>query len=311
MIARTQVLLRSLVAIGLLLVLATRADFFRTGVSSPRDAAFGVVGAVVLLAVAQGLSALRWRLILGANVPPWSFLFRLYLIGQFFGLFLPTSVGGDALRAVAISKTAVSAAEAISSVLLDRLLGVAALALYLLGGVLISPITPDLIGRVRWTSPSHALLGLAVVTLIAAAVVIARARNSDRGRLLIGEGLTLARRLAASPGILLSAAAVSLAVQAVYIAVWGGLAAAVGLVLPVGFLLVAVPVVSLAAMLPITISGLGVREGTWVLLCGLIGLPAAAAVAVSLLYFLAFAIVGAFGGVLFMARGTHPPLRQS
>src|SRR5690606_1292975 len=60
-------------------------------------ARIGVVVLLLLLAVA--LSALRWKLVLGPSAPTLRNLFRIYLIGWFFSLFLPTSVGGDAIRA--------------------------------------------------------------------------------------------------------------------------------------------------------------------------------------------------------------------
>jgi uncharacterized membrane protein YbhN (UPF0104 family) len=66
-------------------------------------------------------------------------------------------------------------------------------------------------------------------------------------------------------------------------------------------------------MLPVTFSGLGVREGAWLLILAPFGLSAADAVTFSLLYFLAFVGVGVIGGLVFVTRGTDlqtTPVRQ-
>jgi uncharacterized membrane protein YbhN (UPF0104 family) len=77
--------------------------------------------------------------------------------------------------------------------------------------------------------------------------------------------------------------------------------------LPAVFLIWAVPVVTLTALLPVTFSGLGLREGAWLLLLAGSGIPRADIVAFSLLYFVCNVLVGVLGGLLFVATGTAPP----
>jgi len=76
-------------------------------------------------------------------------------------------------------------------------------------------------------------------------------------------------------------------------------------------MLVFVPFVSLAAMLPITLSGLGVREGVWVLLLAPLGIAGANAIGFSLSYYAANGIVGILGGVVFAVLGTDAAASQS
>jgi uncharacterized membrane protein YbhN (UPF0104 family) len=96
---------------------------------------------------------------------------------------------------------------------------------------------------------------------------------------------------------------VSLLVQMVYILVWYILALAVRIEVPFLALLVFVPFVSLAAMLPITLSGLGVREGVWALLLAPVGIPVADAIRFSLLYYGCGLLLGLIGGILFISSG--------
>ena len=78
------------------------------------------------------------------------------------------------------------------------------------------------------------------------------------------------------------------------------LALAVGIRLsPVNFYLISV-ISSLVAVLPVSINGFGISDGVYVLFLGQLGIPAAAALSLSLTaHFIQYAI-GLFGGVLFI-----------
>src|SRR5437667_7766964 len=57
--------------------------------------------------VQMSLSSSRWRVLaapLGFQAP-WRRYFTLYYIGTFFNLFLPTTMGGDVIRAWALAET--------------------------------------------------------------------------------------------------------------------------------------------------------------------------------------------------------------
>jgi uncharacterized membrane protein YbhN (UPF0104 family) len=89
-----------------------------------------------------------------------------------------------------------------------------------------------------------------------------------------------------------------------YILLWLVLARTMHLPIAPLTLFFAVPVVTAFAMLPVTLNGLGVREGAWLLLLSGSGIPPAEIVTFSLLYFAANLITGLVGGILFMVRGT-------
>lgn len=301
------VLIRLLAGGGLLAFVLARADLGASTLRWDARAAAGVIAAFALAAAAQGLSAARWRLVLGADdAPPFGRLLRLYLVGQFFSLFLPTSVGGDAVRAVAVSRGARRPAWAVSSVIFERFLGVLALfGMLALGGWMAPGVFRASAGRASLgIRPGAAevaigLLLLAIVGLVGWRMV----RRSARIRRVAGEAAALWTGLAARPAAFGAALGVSLGVQGAYVAAWMALAA--GLRLPVGWgeMLVFVPFVSLAAMVPVTVAGIGVREGAWALLLAPYGVAAADAVAFSLLYFLAFCLIGAVGGAVFAMEG--------
>jgi hypothetical protein len=125
-------------------------------------------------------------------------------------------------------------------------------------------------------------------------------------RAFTGETLgAMARTFRRQPGASGAALLPSFAVQGTYVLAWRTAGTAAGLALPVEFLLFAVPVVSLASMVPVTIHGLGVREGVWALLLAPLGVSSASGVALGLLFFAAFTLVGAAGGIWLALRGTE------
>lgn len=304
---RRAVWLRLAIGLGLLAVLLARVDLSERTIRLGPEVLTGVAVTWILLLLAQAVSALRWREILGEADAGWGYLFRLYLVGNFFSLFLPTSVGGDAVRAVAASRALPARAPAVTSVIVDRLVGVAALAAYLLLGLIVAPaVVLQAAGGAEWRIPGASALVAAVAAIVvtaAATVVIARGR-AVRSRL--APAFELMRRLRASPGTLAAVGGLSLVVQGLYIVAWALLAAALGLSLPAALFVAAVPVVSLLAMLPVSLSGIGVREGAWLLILAPFGVPAADAIAFSLVFFGAFALVGAVGGVVYSLLGTAP-----
>ena len=301
-------ILRLIFGIAVLAFVLSRIDFSTvTLVIGPRLIG-GVALATLLLLVGQVVAALRWKTVWGEGSPDWMYLSRLYLIGGFFSLFLPTSVGGDAVRAAAATQASGRPGAVVASVLLDRFLGTIALFVYGIVGLLLAPAFAERLltsAQVQLSSRTMALAAVAGVLLLAVIVILAR--RSTRVRAMVSDGIASILTLARTPKALLLALGLAFLVQAIYLVLWLVLALSVQLPIPAGTLLVTVPIVTAAAMLPITLSGIGVREAAWVLLLSGSGVPQGLIVSFSLLYLVANLVVGVVGGLLFMARGTRPP----
>ncbi len=108
--------LRAGLGIILLAIILWRADIASLSAQLTPTVWPAVLLALALLLSSQGLAALRWGLILGQPRPGWPVLFRLYLMGAGVGLFLPTSVGGDAFRAATAARLTGRATATITSV---------------------------------------------------------------------------------------------------------------------------------------------------------------------------------------------------
>ena len=115
--------LRILVSVSLFSWLAWRTDWDQIRQAGANLRIEYWLAALALYLGIQMISGFRWQLLakpLGYERPVWQFT-RFYFIGMFFNLFLPTSVGGDVVRAWYLGDG--SEASAFLSVLVDRLSG--------------------------------------------------------------------------------------------------------------------------------------------------------------------------------------------
>lgn len=274
----------------------------------------------IVLAIALTYSALlvgiiRWHAILRTLQLPTPFFqtYRGFFIGQFFNAFFFGACGGDVARAVvAAHEHPEKRAEAVTSVFLDRAIG---LVTTLLGGCAL--LLPRLREFAAFEDARLALVLMAAFLLATVAFmslfftrdVVARIpllqRLPHRGRL----GPLLARAYDAMylfrknarhllwPGVL------SLANLLLLTAAATALARALELGLPFRDLLVVFPVITVLAAIPLTPGSLGVRETLTIQLLAPFGIPPAQALMLSLLGYLAATLWSLYGGI-FLLRPT-------
>ena len=269
----------------------------------------------VLLNVGTVLIAgLRWKLLVRAAGVPlrWRDLTCIAFIGQFFATFLPGPVGDDLTRMVYVARIAgPNTPVALSSVVLDRLIG---LSVILLLTLFVTPWHYELLA-------SHPQTALFAGGLVAGGIVVATAAAvffTVPSRWLHASGaafmrlvpaghwrLQLGRFVAAYVDHRRTIALVVLAalsVQVVLCAVFwvGGMAVGIHLGPAVWFGFV--PVVLAANALPITIAGLGIREYLVVLFLGVLGnVSQEQALAASLAVFGMMLATNMLGGAVFLA----------
>lgn len=270
-----------------------------------------LLGAVAFYLSTQLLSALKWQLLLNAALRAqnpdelheatstrpapltWLECYRIYLIGMFWNLFMPTSIGGDAMRAFLAGRRTGNLPLAASSILTERLTGFIALILIGTIGMTVQ------IGAARTgeaggnRAGSTLLLALGLLATFALLVLIARsfayrletklhsASTPETEHGLQGKVLRLWIRLhraldvyglPSTRGTLALAVVMSLMFQSTQILLNYYLARGVGLDLPIETFLWLVPSLAIASMIPLGIGGLGVREAAAVaLIAGSVG----------------------------------------
>lgn len=297
---------RILISLALLAWLLFSADVQRLG-AILRGADLRVYAAcMVISAGGMLLRAWRWKVMLDAARARVSFRRALYLcyVGAFFNTFLPTGLGGDVIRVLEVGPGA-TPQQATGTILVERLTGFVVLfALMLLVLPAASAALPG---------PTVALLALLALGVLGAGALILEGRllRGLLARLPLPRALSLAGDTwlgqtydvitASGPRAIALALSISLIFNLSIIFSNWLVARALGLAVPVGVVAVALPVISATLLVPVSISGFGVREGVVILLLAQAGVAAAPALALSLAWYSLDVTDGLVGGAIYLA----------
>jgi glycosyltransferase 2 family protein len=300
--------LRWAVSLGALTWLATRVDWQHLAATA-RGVEWGWwLAAFVVFLATQLTSGLRWQWLarpLGFTQSIGRFT-ELYFVGMFFNLFLPTSVGGDAARAVYLNAGSGRGVAAALTVFVDRLSGLLVLLLLACLASLVSPVPlrPEMLATV-WAAAGCALVGLAAVPVLSNALSHVESAGGRGSRFLarlgrgcgrLREALVLYR---SRPRLLAATMGLSLVVQVANVALVALVGRSIGVAVPFVYYGVAVPMVTLLTLLP-SINGMGVREAGTALFLAAAGVPEEAAVTLSFLWFGVQAAASLVGAVVYL-----------
>jgi len=231
------------------------------------------------------IGVLKWRLMVnlaGARITH-AQAARCYFAGLFSTLFLPSIVGGDVVRLGLAMRFARNRLGALLGSLLDRMLDVAALASVAGLGALLVPGALNAEHRIvfRWIAGAAAA---AMIAVTAAAVLIPARRLSYRMRRRLVRLRQAGRSTARQPWRVVLAFALGIVVQTSFVALTAVIARGCGLDMPLHIWLFAWPLAKLAALVPITQGGIGVRELALAALLAPFGAAPALTVAVGLVW---------------------------
>lgn len=269
-----------------------------------------LVGAFALIPVGVVIGALRWRWLLAANGVHASVA---YLIGggcvaAFVRLFLPSTIGGDAVRVYDSWRAGASKSVAVATIGVDRLLGLFALALLACGAMAFNPKVSAIPGA-SWLALAAAGGMLVVVSWIffvgawAPGWVVRVWRVGPAAlRRPFEKLLGALGSFRGKHGALASVFAMSVVLQLNVVAFYWLIALGLGLELTFWQMLAAAPIAVFVMMIPITVFGIGLREGVWIVLLGAYGFGRADAVALSWIEVGLFVAFGLLGGVVYAAR---------
>ncbi len=260
--------------------------------------------AVGLLLAHCFVAGWRWRIVMRLFGPvlPVGAAIRLFLEGYFFNNALPSTIGGDGVRIWRARNLGLPLGASINGVLLDRVTGLTGLFILVAAG---QPLLYARIGdpATRLAFAAILLAGIAGIAFLILARHIPKrlipARLHDGiDKLSEATHAAYLRPAISLPVLGLSVVVHGLIVLSVHVI-------AVGIGLDVGLFesLVLVPAVILLSTVPVSIGGWGLREGLMVVALGLAGVPADAALTVSVLFGLAQIVAGLPGGALWLMAG--------
>ena len=260
---------------------------------------------------AHCLGAMKYRMMVNLGGAEFSFAqaAQCYFGGLFGTLFLPSIVGGDVVRVGVGLRMARHRAGFLLGSLMDRVMDVLALVLMICGAALLLP------GELDPHRRRVFLLSCAAVTavLVGAFGVLAglRVRRfSFRTRRKLARLRQAGRSMRRRPHIVAVALAGGVVVQSSFVLLTAVLGEACGLHLRVRVWMLAWPLAKLAALVPLSQGGLGVREAALAAILTPFGAPAALTVAVGVVWQTQIYAGGLISGLIGLAaRRVSSPRR--
>jgi glycosyltransferase 2 family protein len=293
------------VSVALIYLLLRRTELgdiraaFQSARATPLVYAFG------LTFVGYYLSVARWRVLLAAQGvrAPFFRLVRSHMSALFFNNLLPSTIGGDTIRAYDSWRLGTTRTAAVAVIVMDRLTGVVALLACALGALLVSG---HMLGNRSWWLVVAALGGTALI----AAVILTqpawwvrwvplRIRLNRRIRATVERIGIAFRAFSKSGGILAKAFSLSLLLQLNVIAFYALIGSAFGLAIPLLTYFLIIPLALTAMLIPISVNAIGIRENVFVYLLGLFGVAAPDAIAFAWAAFGIILIHGVMGGIVY------------
>lgn len=262
-----------------------------------------------LMLTSTVVKAYRWSLLVRVSRMNVSFrrLFGTYLVGAFFSTMLPTSFGGDAVRAVDTAASTGRAADATSSVVIERGMGLLAI---IGGGSLFALFMNP--GKVPFgfVLLVHAmfLAGLAGLIILRMGwltepitLVLTRLKMGNLARKVRSLQAAFTDHLG-SPGVLvlmfiLSVIANTLTMGATYLVLL-----AVTDPIPLAAFVPMIALSTVAELLPISIAALGVKESAYIFFLGLAGVDQTQAGLIAIIMRVLTWALALLGGVVYLSR---------
>lgn len=291
--------LKLAVSAGLLSIVLSKAGIREIGAILRGIDPFLFLLACLIYAGSIYISAVRWGLLLPPGFETGR-LFSLYLIGAFFNNILPGIIGGDAVKAYYLNSVIKrqdsgqdegrhsSVSVSIASVFMDRYVGFTALMAM---GMVAYPF------GLRYFRDSFVewLLPLIAAAFIAGSILVIWLKVGRRFKLMAelydyfslyhSQAVVIAKTLSLSLFVQVAS------VLAVFI-----ISRSLGIIVPLLPLFVFIPIISTLTTLPVSISGVGVREASFVLLLGFLGISPTQATAISFSWFLSV-VAGSLPGL--------------
>jgi uncharacterized protein (TIRG00374 family) len=264
----------ALVVLGALLHFLPLATVRSAIARVPPEQFFAALAGYLL---AHALGVLKWRMVVNAAGAQLDLATSLqcYGGGLFGTLFLPSIVGGDVIRLAVGLRRSPRPAAVLAGNVVDRVLDVAAQAgLVALGLALLPGSLPE---SLRSIATRTLLAAVAIgFVLIAIGFFLRRAllgERSVRFRRRLARLRHALRSVSMRPHLLFAGWLAGTAIQSTFLVLTAWLAAACGLHLPLRVWLFAWPLAKIAALLPLTQGGIGVREAALVALLAPFGAP--------------------------------------
>lgn len=305
-------LLKLAVSAGLMIFLLSKISIAEINSLLAKLDGFYLLAGVVTFFVSNLIGSYQWHVLLKSSgiVLPYHKSFRFYFVGLFFNNFLPANVGGDAVKIYDVTKIGGSVYQVIAVTLLDRIIGIFGLCLLaLLATVFLKSGGSE---EIHW-SYIVVFIGCMIPAL---GLYLFKPFSSFLRRIVrtirplslderISSILDYLGKFKGKKPLILNLMVLSLIIQAlrVYTHILVGQSLGIHVdARAAGLFFVFIPLLGLAMIPPITINGLGVREGLGIILFSAAGIPRADAFTMEFLTYVISVAVSLLGFLFFISR---------
>lgn len=268
--------------------------------------------AVAVFLASNVIGGYQWHALLAASGVrlPVRRTIGVYFVGLFFNNFLPASIGGDAIKVYDVSRIGSSVFQVVAVTVLDRIIGIFSLCVLAAVSVLALARTdiqitlwPYLLIFIACMTPVlgfYFLRPLSRVVRWLVRLILPPSWGRGGSSILDYLGAFRSRKL-----LILGLMSLSIVIQAMRVITHVLVALALGVPLDpvvIGLFFVFVPVLSLAMIPPITINGLGIREGLGIILLARAGIGQTDAFAIEFLTYAVSVVISLLGLAFFVSR---------
>ena len=306
-------IVKALVSAALIWYLLSITEFSAVIGSLTSASPIWLVLAFITLILGKIITSYRWQVLLKAqeiNIPL-RFLIGSVFVGQFFNSFLPTTIGGDAMRAYDTAIFSKESTKSVVSVFVDRMIGVFALAVLAVIALIIGFASgQDVSFYVIPVLLVFFLCSIGVLLIFSARLYklmdqLMRLVHLDKAAAKLEEAYFSFSLLRTVPRDLIIAFLASLMLQINVILFYYFIGVSLDLGVSFLYFAIIVPVALVVLLVPFSINGIGIREGIFVYLLTGLGVENKDAIALSWISFGLMLTQGIIGGIIFALRGIH------
>ena len=301
-----------LFGLALLLFLLIRTDLFELYRLLKGTNVSLILVAISLNFVVFVVNSYRWKVLLKASATRVSLsrLSAYTFIGSFFNAFLPSSIGGDVVRVIEVARHTKDKSAAFSSVFVDRLCGLGSLFLINFISLIFAYGLLEDISSIVMLELILLAVFLMTIFLFNKKLVSGLIRLFEP-LLNIVPRLNLSARLKkvygsllvykSEKGLVLKGVVISLVSRVIWIFVAYIVALSLDIHADVWLFFLFVPVVELIRTIPISVNGIGLREGAFVAFFGPY-MGSSRALLVGLIFYALLYVNNILGGLLYLLR---------
>lgn len=297
---------RSFVSLALIVIIFLQIDFRSLAqvFLSVNPVLFLLAG--LLFVAQQVLTAFSWAILLRTkqNNLPFKKVLEAHIVGNFLGTFMPSSLGYDVARVFRLSKHLARRVDAISSMFVCRIIGLLVLLLFAFGvSIPVSQLDHD-------ANTLGLVIGILAVFLLTLGLLFNERFMRTLGRLFDSTGLhsikeklrqvyLSIREYSSQRAAVLQVGLITLILQVLGILFIYFVGLSLGISVPLMYYFIFIPIIVVITLLPISVAGIGLREGSFVYFFSHVGATEPQALSMSLLVFAQTLLLALIGGIFY------------